>query len=129
LKEAVFPENLIGLGPGVVDGHLEASSVSVIDDSDGIGETEGRLGNGGAGKQIVAMRPCQQFGPHLKVEKPSLVRFKDGVCGHKEVESTVESLARRSLIRRVEGQEGRLGLNTKDFHSGVQGYPLLPQIL
>jgi len=56
LKEAVLPANRVGHRSGVVNGHLEGASVSEIDDSDGIGEAEGRLGNGGARIEVVAMR-------------------------------------------------------------------------
>jgi hypothetical protein len=56
LKEAFPSANRVGKRSGVVDGHLEGASVSEIDDSDGIGETEGRLGNGGARIEVVTMR-------------------------------------------------------------------------
>ena len=123
--------NRIGCYASVVDGHLEGASVSEIDDSDGIGETEGRLGNGGAGKQVVAMGPCQEFGPHLEVEKASLVRLEKGIGGHEEVESAVEPLACRRMICRIEGRERRVGFDTESVHGGScpSGQSPTPQIL
>jgi len=116
-----------------VDGHLEGTSVSEIDDSDRIGEAEGRLGNGGARIEVVAMRSLgswQQFGPHLEVEKAGFVRIEDGIGGHEEVKATVRATHGRFLGRHVQGQEARIGnFYTEGFHSGVQGGPLLPQIL
>ena len=81
-----------------MDGHLEGTTVSKVNDSDGIGETKGRLGNGGAGKQIVAMGSCQEFGPHLEVEKASLIGLEDSVGRHKEVKPAVEPPTRPYLV-------------------------------
>jgi hypothetical protein len=105
-----------------VDGYLEGASVSEIDDSDGIGEAEGRLGNGGARIEVVAMRSLgswQQFGPHLEVEKAGFVWTEDGPVGHVEVEPTVRAIDGGFLGRHVQGQEARIGnFYTEGFHSG-----------
>ena len=122
MKEAFAPANRVGNRSGVVDGHLEGASVSEIDDSDGIGEAKGRLGNGGAGKQVVAMgSSCswQEFGPHLEVKEAGLVRIEDSVGGHVEVKPTVRAIDGRFLGRHVQGQEARIGnFYTEGFHSG-----------
>jgi len=63
-----------------------------------------------------------QFGPHLKVDQPSLVRPENNLGRHEEVEPAVETLARRILICHVQGRIVGFDKEGFHFHSDCQSW-------